>query len=459
MTTIYSIRPPQAKSNVAEELAKLLQLGRSARAASSIESLSFVMVNETKQLFTYRQAALARENKLGSSLPAEVIAVSGLPQTDPTAPYIQWLAQVFRHLFLAADANIRLLYSSELPPSLAHDWSFWLPEFALVIPLMGYDRQLSGILLLAGERSWEEHEIALANELADNYGHALGRFVPSLSWYRRLKTWLIPNKRKGLIALTILGICFCPVRLSVLAPAEVVPLEPFLVRAPLEGVIDRFYVRPNQVVKAGEPLFDLDTTQLRSRLGVANKAYDVAEEEYRQVAQLAVTNEKSKIEMALKKGQLEVKALELDYSKKLLDRVQVKATRDGIAVFADVNDWQGRAVAIGERILTLADPARIEMNISLPIADAVNVKPGSSITLYPNGSALSSFDATLVSAAYRAEPTPDGVLAYKLKAKFANDDMPRIGLMGMAKIRGDWTPLIYYVLRRPLAVGRQWLGW
>ena len=151
----------------------------------------------------------------------------------------------------------------------------------------------------------------------------------------------------GRLALALVGLM--PVRLTVLAPAEVVPAEPFLVRAPLDGVIDHFNVRPNQTVAAGDPLFDLDTTTLRAHSSVAHKAYDVASEEYRQAAQGAVTDERRKLEMVERRGELEEKALEMEYSQQLLDRVLVKAARDGVAVFADAEDWQGRAVSIGER--------------------------------------------------------------------------------------------------------------
>jgi hypothetical protein len=157
---------------------------------------------------------------------------------------------------------------------------------------------------------------------------------------------------------------------------------------------------------------------------------------------------------------LEEKALELNYSKDLLDRVRVKAPRDGAAIFADVNDWQGKAVAVGERVLLLADPSKVELAVSLPVSEAIDLPSDAHITLYPNGDLLTSYEATLSSAAYRAEPTPGGLLAYRLKATFSGDGpRPRIGLMGTAKVRGGWVPFIYYALRRPLAAARQRLGW
>jgi hypothetical protein len=41
----------------------------------------------------------------------------------------------------------------------------------------------------------------------------------------------------------------------------------------------------------------------------------------------------------------------------------------------------------------------------------------------------------------------------------ASDVRAPLGSMGTARIHGSWVPAIYYVLRRPLTLARQWLGW
>lgn len=448
-------------NNVVRELAALVQLARRAREAGSIEALGFIMVNETRQLLDYRQAALAQPAMHGLPFESGVLSVSGLPQPDPQAPYVQWLGRLFAQLSKQhVDATPLVFGASDVPDILASEWQEWLPSHALLLPLCKPGGRRVSHLLLARETPWEEHELAMGAEIAHAYGHALAAFAPAVPLAERLRNALKPRKRQLRVLLALAAICAFPVRLTVLAPAEVVPANPFVMRAPLDGVIDRFHVTPNQPVKHGQPLFDLDTTTQRSRYGIASKAYDVALEEYRQAAQLAVTDEKSKADLAARKGNLEEKALEMSYSKDLLDRIQVKAERDGVAVFTDINDWQGKAVSIGERVLLLADPAHVELSVSLPVSEVIELPADATVTLYPDGSALSSYDAVLISAAYRAEPTPDGVLAYRLKARFRDQDStPRIGLRGTAKIYGGRVPLIYYALRRPLAAARQRLGW
>jgi multidrug resistance efflux pump len=213
------------------------------------------------------------------------------------------------------------------------------------------------------------------------------------------------------------------------------------------------------LVKAGDALFDMDTTAARSRQAVARSSFDAAAEEYRQTAQLALTEDKGKLDLATRQARVEEKRVELDYSRDMLDRVLVKAPRAGVAVFSDENEWQGKAVTVGERVLTLADPAKVELTIYLPVADAIELAPDAGVVFYPNGTAFASHDASLSSAAYRAELSHEGVLAYRLKAHLDGAGTPpRIGAVGTAKVYGGWAPLIYHALRRPLVAARQWAG-
>lgn len=435
-----------------QALLSLIQLTHRAREASSVEALGFVMVNETLNLVPYRQAALWTEAGLG-----RVAAVSGLPQADPNAPYLQWLTLLCRALSRQHE-TVTALDAAQAPGNAGEDWADWLPTHALWLPLKSPAGQNEGGLLLARDAAYSEHELAALTELVHAYGHALAAFQPHERLGARLKTALRPGKLQRRILAGLALACLIPVKLTVLAPAEVTPRQPFLVRAPLDGVIDRFYVEPNQRVAVGTPLFNLDTAALQTRRAVAQRAYDTALEEYRQSAQLAVTDDESRLKMALAQGELEQKALELQYMTEQLQRVQVKAERAGVAVFGDVNDWQGKTVSIGEKVLLLADPGKVELVARMPAAEQIGLDVGDTITLYPNASPTESFDARIVGVSYSAEETEQGVLAYRVRATFLHDT-PRLGLRGTARLSGQWVPFIYYALRRPIATVRQWLGW
>ena len=443
-------------------LALLWQLAARARDAANEQALAFTVLNETLALVPYRQAAWWR-----GPAPGAVGAVSGLPQSDPTAPYVQWLGSLCRTLVRAdskqsapaGNGSPRVFTARDVSEDIADEWGAWLPTNALWVPLTNRAGSVLGGLVFAREEAWMPIELALLTELAQAWAHAFGAFDPRPSWMVRARSLLQPGRRQRQVVAVVAVVCVLPVRLSVLAPAEVTPKDPFVVRAPLEGVIDRLYVQPNQPVSPGTQLLALDATILQSRYALARKDFDAAEEEYRQTAQLAVTEDKNRLELALRKGKVDESQVELDYTANQLARVRLVAARRGVAVFADPNDWTGKAVSIGEKIMLLADPANVELTAYLPVADNIDVQPGGTLTLYPKSSPLSTYDARIDTIAYRAEPTPEGVLAYRIKATFVGNARPVLGVMGTARAHGHWVPLIYYVLRRPLTLARQRLGW
>ncbi|WP_227106334.1 efflux RND transporter periplasmic adaptor subunit [Chromobacterium rhizoryzae] len=435
------------------ELAGLLQLLHRGRDAVSAEQLGFIIVNESQQLLPYRQSAVWREG-----LHRHVTALSGLAELDPTAPYMQWLSRLFRHLAESGGPEVgqdsRLLEAGDLPAALAEDWSSWLPAHALWLRLGE-----QGAWLLARELPWSDYERKLAEELAHGYGHALLRFAPRRNWRELAGQWLRPGRKQRRLLIAALLLACMPIRLSVLARGEVAPQNPVLLRAPLSGVIDRIQVQPNQRVKAGDPLFDLDATLLAGQFAMAARERDAAQESFRASAQLAVTDDKGKLAMAQDRAKLEEKSIAAEYTGLELQRLHVTAPSAGVVVFSDRNDWQGKAVTVGEKVMTLADPAHVELAAWLPAAEAIDVAPGGKITLYPNASPTESYDAEILRVAYKAEAVEGGLLAYRLQARFVGGDKPRLGQMGTARVYGDWVPLIYYALRRPLTAARQWLGW
>jgi hypothetical protein len=315
-----------------------------------------------------------------------------------------------------------------------------------------------GYLLLARELPWQENDCRILDELADAYGHAWSALEGGQrrSWRALLRR---DRRLTAAIAIAFFAAMWIPVTQSALAPAEVVPSEPFLVRSPLDGVIDRILVQPNQDVTAGQTLLTLDPTQVQNRLQVALKARDVADAEYRQAQQQALFDDKIRSQLPTLQGRFEERQADVAYAQSLLDRVTVKAERPGIAVFDDPNDWTGRPVTIGQRILTIADPAKAELELRLPVADAITLQPGADVALFLNVAPERRIAAVLRYASYEAGIGPDGALSYLLKARFTEDaPPPRIGLRGTGKLYGARVTLFYFIMRRPLAALRQVLG-
>ena len=133
--------------------------------------------------------------------------------------------------------------------------------------------------------------------------------------------------------------------------------------------------------------------------------------------------------------------------------------RDGVAVVDDPQAWKGRPVRVGERILSIADPTKVEITVMVPVKDAIVLEPGNEVRLFLDTNPLHSLRGSVQYVVY--ESTLNGEWpAYKVTASLDSAEAaPRIGLRGTARIYGEDTTLFYYLLRRPITVARQWLGW
>lgn len=442
-------------------LATLLDLSRRARLASSARELGFLLVNDTHALAPYRQAALWLAGE-------GVYTLSGLVQAEANAPYTLWLEQVFRHLAAQDTDPTRALTMADLPPALAENWLEWWPAHALWLLLPGGEAG-AGLLLLH-DLPWPPETQFLLREWADTWWHAFRALHrPRLaSWpavSARVRNYISgkPERRwwqQPVVywsGLALAGMA-CPVHLTVLAPGELVPAHPVVIRAPLDGVVDVFHVAPNQSVKRDQPLFGFDEALIQSRLELANQALATAETEYRQTSQQALTELKSKSQLALLTGKIEEKRTEVDYLAAQLTRARVLAPQDGVALFDDPTEWIGRPVAVGERIMRLAAPQDVEVEAWLPLADAIALVPGAPVNLYLNASPLFAVSARMRYMAHDAVQRPDGSFAYRVRAVLDAPTDHRVGLKGTAKLQGAWVPLVYWVLRRPLAALRSAAG-
>lgn len=445
----------------AHPLLALIELGRRARAAESVAELGFLAVNDTRDLVAYRQAALWMAD-------GGVRALSGVVAVEGNVPYTQWLDRLCRALAAHPGTEVSPVDMEALPADIRHEWQDWLPTAATWVPLTGANGAEGG-LLLAGDAPVPPSHYALLGEWREIWLHAWHARAqrPSwspLGWAGALRRgWqggsAGTRRRRGLIVGgVVLAALACPVRLTVLAPGELVPANPVTVRAPLDGVIAEFGVRPNQMVEAGQMLFAFDQAPLDSRLEVAREALATARAEYRQAAQMVLNDPRSRAQIATLLGKIAEKEAQAAFLAEQSQRSRVVATRPGMAVFDDPTEWIGRPVQTGERILQLAAPDDVEIEAWVPIGDAIPLAEKAPLQLYLAASPLTSLSATVRTMSLRATARPDGSYAYRVRATLNAPAGQRIGLKGTAKLSGERVPLVYWILRRPLAAIRQFLA-
>jgi multidrug resistance efflux pump len=303
---------------------------------------------------------------------------------------------------------------------------------------------------------WQDADKRIAERLAATFAHAR----QALGRQNMMHRFKITATRKRLLAggVAILLLAMLPVRQSAVAPATVVARKPVAVTAPVEGVIAEVMVQPYDSVTADQPLVRFDSTQARGRLQLARNSERVAAADLLKTRQRAFSDADAGASLSSSAAQLDLHRSEAAYAQELLDRTQIRAERPGIVLFSDPQEWMGKPVAVGERIMTLADPSEVMLHVSLPADDAFLLNPGAKVAFYLNIDPLSGIDASVTHVAYEATMAPEGYLAYRLTAEFnGREALPRIGLKGIATVYGERVSLVRFLLRRPLAVLRRYL--
>jgi multidrug resistance efflux pump len=427
-----------------------------AMDAATLNGLAFVMANELYPLLGFQQALVFERRGRRWAL----LCVSGLARPSEDSPYLAWLDEAAGWLGeqVAGSEPAWIGRDACTPPARVDEgWREWWPAGAYAVPFDNRDGSRLGMLVFLLEAPPPAPLQDMLRGVWRTFAYCWAALSPGRRRRRHLsrRTWCIAG------ALAVLFLLL-PVRQTALAPAEIISRDAQVISAPIDGVVARMLVRPNQRVEAGEPLFVLDETTLRNRSRVLAREVAVADAELAAATQQAFDNAQSKSQLTLLQGRAQQRRAELDEVTAQLARTRVVAPRAGVAVYADPNDWIGRPVTTGERVLQVADPADPGLLVQLPVADAISLDAGARVTVYLSAFPLAPLHGRIVETSYEAKPTDDNVVAYRLLASIDDAPLParaRLGLHGTAKLYGQRVILGYYLLRRPLAALRAWTGW
>lgn len=434
-------------------LLALLQIEADARGAKSEVELATLMANAPRRLTGARQIFVM--SRVGSVWRA--VAISSVPAVDRTAPLTRLIEQVVeRHVAGGrADKPADFRITAYLGEGDKRASGYPMQE-ALWVPFAGGDSAITAGMLLTREDPWLERDIVIATRLGGAFAHAwaaLGKTWPS--WRR----WRAGRRTKLAVGLGIAALAMMPVSLTTLAPVEVIARDPFVVAAPIEGVIDSIPVEPNARVRKGDLLVKFDNTAPRNKLEVAEREVLVAEARLKTTTQLAFSDERGRHDLAVARADLVLKRAERDFARDLLTKTEIRAPNDGLAVFADKKTLLGKPMAVGERILEIADPANVEVRIDVPASDSIILKSGARVSLLLDSSPLSTIPARIEHSDFQARPSDANVLSFRAVASLDESGaVPRLGARGSAQIYGDKVVLAYFLLRRPLTKLRQWTG-
>lgn len=426
---------------------------RAIRAQSS-KNLFFAFVNDPVRLFHYDRATLWSLKKKTPKL----IAVSGhdsFPKATPFSTKFATFIQQIPNLTQAQRVNVELNdLDLKIPGS--RPALFWLPFTAdgeahvgLLIEYWQSDKQ---------QLPTEEMLKLVSTTLLSAYANLFAKIE---SGYSFLNRWGV--ERKKLFSYLLLGILVLLVAirvpLRIVAPAEVVPNDPLLITAPLEGIIENVLVKPGAMVQKNTLLFEYEREAPMRQLESARKEVEQNEAEVKRAIVQGLTDEKARDELALYQLKLEKGKVNLALAEYQASRLEVRAPDAGVVMLDAPDQWRGKPVKIGEKVLILSNPAKTKLRTWLPEDDNILLDFNRPITVFLNVAPTRSYEAKLIYIANESSIDAKQMASFIAEADWVGThEDAKLGLKGSAILYGENVSLIYYLLRRPIAKFRHLLG-
>ncbi len=409
--------------------------------------LCYLVANELRRIVDYDQAFILREAMAGSAF--HVVCASSLATVDRNAPLIQAVERAVASHGIQTAAGFDPVSQVDDPELVEYPFHAWHWQ-----PLRDRSGKVFAGLLLARSTALDGREATRLDRAGETIAHAW----LALTANRPVRKLHLPNSRQRrwlLVAAAVVALF--PVRMSALAPMEVVAARPYVVSAPFAGVIRQIAVAPNTMVRQGQPVLVFEDLKVRNELAQAEERLAVARAKVERATSAAFTDAEQAHDIAQLRAEADLAQSDFAYAQDVMAKSQVLAPRDGMVIYSDRRDWEGRAVNVGDPVLQIADPSQVAFHIELPAKEQLRLTRGAPVSVWLDAQPLWALKGRVLSASYQARPTPEGVLSFAVTAQ-PEGDPPRIGSRGTAKLYGNWAPLAYSVLRRPIAALRQTIG-
>ena len=194
-------------------------------------------------------------------------------------------------------------------------------------------------------------------------------------------------------------------------------------------------------------------------LKLLKKELEMTQSEINRIVAAGVEDHQPLVELAtlnLKKQKAE---LDLEFAKARPQELIGKSPIEGVALIDNPDEWQGRPVKLGERILIISDPKKTKVKMWIPENDNIHIEMTKPVTVFLNPYPDKSYNVKLTYISHETVLSDKHVSSFLAEGDWeeANPDV-KLGIKGTAIIYGEKVSLLYYVFRKPWATVRDFFG-
>ena len=452
--------------NVSQEIASTLNQERVLEA----------IVNQPQRVIPYDRGAIALEER-GA---LRIKAISGTPQLNPSDPDVQRLESIlrwvsgleqqvhvgqrdgevddprpetrekFRHYF--EQGTSRGFFAMPLADE---EGRLGILSFESSDPDFLSEAHLEIIQVLASQAT-----VALRNASLYKEVPFIGVLEPLLE--KKRKFMALEKRRRSMalatVAAVVLFLVLVPMPMRIDGEATVAPGRTDFVRADVDGVLAKVYVREGERVQAGTVLAEMQNWEQADELARAEAKYNAAVEDMNRA-------------LAMNDGALAGrKRVDADYwrgeeqrAHGKLDAAQLRAQMSGVVATAHVEDMAGQKLTAGSPVMELVDTSAVTVDVAVPERDVVLIQPGASVGIKLESFPTKTFYGKVVIVSPKGEVQGDGRVFFARVEVRNEDGTLRTGMRGRAKISAGWHPA-GYVFFRDIGIWVwskiwSWVGW
>lgn len=433
-------------------LSKINKLLLKSFSAKDRDSLAFVIVNETVQAVRYDRAVLWDFS--GKS--PELLGVSGHSRVKSNSDLAdQWKTHL-KNLKSPEKVQEFTENSFDLPKEQWESLNAANPDSSILwIPIKANNRVLLGLWLERwGGEKWSTSDIEILNPLMEGYGLAWNKFKES----KFLTFW---KDSRVLLALGLFSLVFFSLRvpLRVVAPCEIVPEDIVFITAPLEEIISEVVIKPGQSVKKDDLLFEYDKRVPLQNLKIAGEQLRIAQQELERAEGSANTDERSFADLGVIAGKVKKERANYQLAQYKASQLSVTAPVDGIAVIDDPDQWRGKPVHVGEKVMSLISSDQTKVRFWIPESDNIILDFEKPISVVLNIDPLTSRAAKISFISNAVVLYDNKAASFMGEAEWINHQKDvKFGLKGTAILYGENVSLFYWIIRKPWAMVRNTFG-
>lgn len=442
--------PREDASKSALQMVSLLhQLTMEAVLSENLQELGFRILNRTVAFSPYDRAVLFSFQKRSPA----VLGVSGQSTLPKNSELVSRWGQLARGLKNPREAAV--LGAGSFDPGVEDAWHALTQTGAhpniLWLPVFSRQKMVGGLWLERWqEKPWHERDIKLLKSLMVSYGVIWEVLSPPPNVFLRL---LGLTRRKFFAVLAVLALALVLVRLPlrVVAPCEVIPKDPVVVTAPINGVVAEMVAQPGRQVAAGELLFKYDKKVALEELNVARQQVQIIQSSLNRASVQAFSDAKARAEIALLELKLEQERSRMRVAEYNASRLDVFTENEGRVVIDDPSEWRGKPVVVGQKVLMIVDPHKNKVRIWLPVDDNIVFDSSRAVNVHLNAFPEKSLEASLDFVSDNVSANPDGVPSVLAEADWTGQPAElKTGLQGTATLYGGRVSLGYWLLRKPM---------